>query len=84
MSLYCAAWLFTQPDSNIVVYSTSRRASTALLNNVKLMYNFICEEMGKSSDEIISNQEVFSVRGTGRSSTIHCYPSNQKVRKKYI
>jgi len=79
MAMIAAAYAWTQPGSEVSIYSTCRRASRAIL---VLIYRFV-NELANGDDSIIINynQEILVIKsmdGCTRSQ-ISSYPSRGKV-----
>lgn len=73
VAFFCACWLVTQPNAKIVVYSTGKRLSTALLEKTKGMIQLI------TNAPISSNQEVLTVETEFGKSRLSSYPSNENI-----
>lgn len=75
-AIYCAAYLLTQPGAKICIYSTSRRASRAML---ALVYKVYCQLAPNGDTGVVTyNQEELSVRGPDGPEDIRtclAYPS---------
>lgn len=78
---FVAAYIVTQPDAEVNIYSTGRRASRKLL---VLVAKFVELLVGTGVIKVF-NQETLEISGTGASySKCNSYPSKAQVRNKKI
>lgn len=77
VAIYAAAYLWTQPDAEVLIYSISKRTSTMLMQKV---YNILSVLTGESLDVKVHNQEELEiVNAHGATSVCRCYPSSPKI-----
>lgn len=75
VAFFCACWLMTQPNAKIVVYSTAKRLSIALLEKTKQMVALL------QPKKMHNNQEVLIVENPYGEARLSSYPSNENIRK---
>ncbi len=77
VALFVAAYLLTQPNAEISIFSTGRRASRKIL---ALIWQIIVKLAGTPSIVVVYNQEALEVRGTGDfTSKCFSYPSKVQI-----
>lgn len=77
VSLYAAAYLWTQPDAEVLIYSISKRTSTMLMEKVYLILTTLA---GGSHIVRTHNQEELEiVNAHDATSVCRCYPSSPKI-----
>jgi len=82
VALYAAAYLWTQPDAEVLIYSISKRTSTMLMAKV---YNILTILAGGSHIVRTHNQEELEiVNAHDATSVCRCYPSSPKISNIFI
>ena len=82
VSLFLAAYLYTQPDADVCVYSIARRTSTMLVLKV---YKMVVKLAGGTHVIKRSNQETLKIINMyGSISVCNSYPAASKVFFLYI
>lgn len=77
VALFAAAYLWSQPDAEILIYSISKRTSTMLMAKV---YNILmCLSGGPHVVKTHNQEELEIVNVHGGSSVCRCYPSSPKI-----
>jgi len=77
VALFAAAYLWSQPDAEILIYSISKRTSTMLMAKV---YNILmCLSGGPHVVRTHNQEELEIVNAHGGSSVCRCYPSSPKI-----
>jgi hypothetical protein len=77
VALFVAAYMYTQPDCEISIYSTGRRASKKLLAQIWKMVILLA---GTQEIVRVYNQEALEIAGTGQfNSKCFSYPSNVQI-----
>jgi hypothetical protein len=82
IALFVAAWLYSQPTTEISIFSTGRRASSKLMTTIKRIMSHL-EHF--DSMVIKESQEELWLRGPGGRDDLrilNCYPSNVKIDSK--
>jgi hypothetical protein len=79
VALYVAAYLITQPDTTITIYSTGKRASKSLLGLVTKMTSTLLHKRSIKYKVDSENQETFTITLNGTKRTLNSLPSNPKI-----
>ncbi len=81
VALFVAAYLYTQPNAEISIFSTARRASRKIL---ALVWQMVVRLAGSHKCVVSYNQELLEIQGPGdQTNKCHSYParvSNKQVR----
>lgn len=79
VALFAAAYLLTQPNAELSIFSTGRRTSRKIL---ALIWQMVVKLAGTPSVVVIYNQECLEVRGAGEfTSKCYSYPSKVQIDK---
>jgi hypothetical protein len=77
VALFAAAYLWSQPDAEVLIYSIAKRTSSMLMAKV---YNMIVKLAGGTHIVRTHNQEDLEiVNAYGRTSMCHSYPAASKI-----
>ena len=76
VAIFAAAYIITQPNAEIAIYSTGRRASKKLL---ALIWTIVVKLVGNGVKRAY-NQEMLKIKGTGSEpSVVYAYPSKEQI-----
>jgi hypothetical protein len=77
VALYAAAYLWSQPDAEVLIYSIAKRTSSMLMAKI---YGMIVKLGGGTHVIKIHNQEDLEiVNAYGQTSVCHSYPAASKI-----
>lgn len=77
VALYAAAYLWSQPDAEVLIYSIAKRTSSMLMAKV---YNMIVKLAGGTHVVKTHNQEDLEIVNVyGQTSVCHSYPAASKI-----
>lgn len=73
VALFVAAYLYTQPNAEISIFSTARRASRKIL---ALVWQMVVRLAGSHNCVVAYNQELLEIHGPGdQTNKCHSYPA---------
>ena len=77
VALFSAAYLWTQPDAEIIVYSIAKRTSSMLSSKI---YNMVVKLAGGTHGISVHNQEELVLTNScGGESVLHSYPAASRI-----
>jgi len=77
VALYAAAYLWTQPEAEIIIYSIAKRTSSMMSSKI---YNMIVKLCGGEHCVVTHNQEDLVITNMhGGESVLHSYPAASRI-----
>ena len=77
VALFAAAYLWTQPEAEIIIYSIAKRTSSMLSSKI---YNMIVKLSGGDHCVVTHNQEdMVIINMHGNESVLHSYPAASRI-----